>query len=171
MPALTALASIALRVAVIYVALLVLLRLSGRRELSELSPMDLLTMLLVSETVSPAMTGGDSSLPGGLVAAATLFLLSLGSSMVAFHSRRAEKVLEGASSVLIKNGKLDDDVRRRELVTNDALRSALHQHGVLSVADVAFAFIESDGEITMIKKQELAETREARRRAVAAQPS
>jgi len=112
MPPVATLLGISGRVVVIYVALLVLLRLSGRRELSELSPMELLTMLLLSETVSPAITGGDASLAGGLVAAVTLILLNVASSVLVFRSRLAERVIEGHPSILIITIVKKSDVAR-----------------------------------------------------------
>jgi len=138
------------RVVIIYVAAMVLLRLSGRRELSQLGPMDLLTMLLVSETVSPALTGGDDSIPTGLLAAATLMGLGVVTSMIAFRSKRAEHVIAGEGVVLIDNGKLRPDVLRRFRITNDDLRAQLHEHGLLRVDQVRRAYVEADGEISII---------------------
>lgn len=160
MPPFATLLGIAGRVVVIYLALLTMLRLSGRRELSELSPMELLTMLLISETVSPALTGGDDSLVGGLVAAGTLSALTVLSSILVFRSRIAERIIEGRSSLLIKHGKVDAAVLRQERITNDELHAKLHQHGVMNVRDVAFAFIESDGDITIIKERDLEQSRQ-----------
>jgi uncharacterized membrane protein YcaP (DUF421 family) len=150
-----ALLGIVARVAIIYVVLLALLRVSGRRELSELAPMELLTMLLISETVSPALTAGDDGVITGVVAAATLMALSVGSSLLAFRSRKARRVIEGKASVLIRNGRVDEDVLRAERITSDDLHATLHQHGLLSVSAVAYAFIESDGNITIIKKKDV----------------
>jgi uncharacterized membrane protein YcaP (DUF421 family) len=145
------------RVAFIYGACLLLMRLSGRREMSELSQMDLLVMLLISETVSPALTGGDESLTGGVIAAATLLGLYTATGWIAFKSRRVEQLLEGRAVVLIEDGRLCSDVIRKFRITDDELRTTLHQHGVLHVAEVKRAFIEPDGEITIIKQTEHAE--------------
>lgn len=139
------------RVVVIYVACMVLLRVTGRREMSEMGPMDLLTMLLLSETVSPAMTGGDNSIPMGLVAAVTLMGLCVITAQVVFRSRRAEKLIEGAAVVLIRDGKVDADVLRKFRITNEDLQSVLHEHGLLATADVRRAYVEADGKITVIK--------------------
>jgi uncharacterized membrane protein YcaP (DUF421 family) len=157
MPALSTLLEIVARVAIIYTVLLVLLRVSGRRELAELAPMELLTMLLISETVSPALTAGDESVPGGLVAAGTLMALSVATSILAFRSRTARRAIEGKASVLIKNGRVNEDVLRAERITSSDLDAKLHQHGLLSVGAVAYAFIEADGDITIIKKKDVEE--------------
>ena len=140
------------RVVVVYVACMVLLRVTGRREMSELGPMDLLTMLLLSETVSPAMTGGDDSLPTGLIAAVTLMGLCVITAQVAFRSRRAERLIEGEAVVLIRNGKVDPRVLRKFMITNEDLKASLHQQGLLSVDEVKRAYVEADGEVTIIKR-------------------
>jgi uncharacterized membrane protein YcaP (DUF421 family) len=140
------------RVTAIYVAAMILLRLSGRRELAELGPMDLLTMLLVSETVSPALTGGDDSVPTGLLAAATLMGLGVLTSLLALHSKKAERLIVGDSVILIENGKLRPDVLRKFRITDEDLRAKLHEHGVLRVDEVLRAYVEADGEISMIPR-------------------
>jgi uncharacterized membrane protein YcaP (DUF421 family) len=140
------------RVTAIYVGAMILLRLSGRRELSELGPMDLLTMLLVSETVSPALTGGDDSILSGLLAAATLMGLGVLTSIIAFRSNRAERLIAGSSMVLIENGKVRPEILRRLRITNDDLRAQLHAHGLLRVDEVRRAYVEADGEITIVPR-------------------
>jgi len=153
MPSPATLLEIAGRVALIYIALLAMLRVTGRRELAELSPIELLTMLLLSETVSPALTGGDDTVVGALVAAGTLMLLTVASSALVFRSKVARRVIEGTPVVLISHGRVHEDVLRAERLTDQELREKLHQNGVLTVKDVAYAFIEADGDITIIKKR------------------
>ncbi len=152
------------RVALIYGACLVLMRATGRREMSELSQMDLLVMLLISETVSPALTGGDETITGGVVAAATLLALYSVTGWLAFKSRKVEKLLEGSACVLIEDGRVCPDVVRKYRITDDELRTTLHQHGILHVAEVKRAFVEPDGEITIVKKTDHAEAQPVLRR-------
>jgi uncharacterized membrane protein YcaP (DUF421 family) len=142
------------RVALVYFGLLVLLRVGGKKELGEMSPMDLLTMLLLSETVQQAMIGRDASVIGGLVAAATLVLLSVLSGWLAFRSRRLEQLLEGDAAVLIDRGRVVEAVLRRHRMTDAQLRTALHHQQLLSVDQVERAFIEPTGKITFIKREE-----------------
>lgn len=138
------------RVAVIYVVCMILLRLT-RREMSEMGPMDLLTMLLLSETVSPALTANDESLVTGLVAAGTLMALCVFTEILVFRSRRAAKLIEGSAAVLIRDGKVDSEVMRRYRITNEDLRATLHDKGLLSVDEVRRAYVEADGAITVIE--------------------
>lgn len=142
---------IAGRVVVIYVACIVLLRVT-RREMSELGPVDLLTMLLLSETVSPALTGGDDSLAGGLVAAIALLGMGTLSEILAFRWRRAERIIHGTAVVLIDDGTVDSEVMRRYRISDEDLRASLHHAGVLAVSEVKRAFVEADGAITVIKR-------------------
>ena len=140
------------RVAIVYLALLALLRIAGKRQLGQLSPMDLLTMLLVSETVSPALTAGDTSVPTGLVAGVTLILLALVISWLTFKSRLIERFTEGKPTVLISHGKLDERVMAAERITVQELTTALHRQGLTAVGQVALGTVEPDGEITMVKQ-------------------
>jgi uncharacterized membrane protein YcaP (DUF421 family) len=140
------------RVAIVYVALLAMLRLGGRRALSDITPMDMMVLLLVSETVSPALTAGEHSIAAGLVAAAALIGLSVLASVISFRSRRFEQIVGGRPETLIRDGKVDAAMMRRHRITDDDLRTALHEGGVLSVAEVRRAFVEADGEIVIIKR-------------------
>ena len=148
---------IAARVAIVYVGCIVLVRLSGRRELSQLGPLDLLAMLLLSETVSPALTGGDETVTGGLVAATTLMGLCVITSWIVFKSRKVERVLQGRAALLIQNGRVDRKVMHDFRIADDDLKTVLHQHGMLHVNEVARAYLEPDGEITMIKRKDFDE--------------
>ncbi len=141
------------RVAVVYLFCLLLLRLAGRRELSQLSAIDLMAMLLLSETVSPAMTGGDDSLTGGLIAAAALVGLSVAVSRLSFRSQRLGRAIQGRALVLIDDGRVRPEVMRSERISNDELQTALHEQGLLAVDQVQRAFVEPGGEITIVKKQ------------------
>lgn len=157
---LTKILEILARVAIIYVGCFTLLRVSGRREMSELGPMDLLTMLLLSEVVSPALTGGDETVTGGMIAAAALIALGVLTSWLSVRSKRMDAILQGTAKLLIREGKVSASVMRSERITDADLRTALHQHGLMNVGDVARAFVEPDGEITIVKREDLESSRE-----------
>src|SRR6201997_563865 len=97
--------NIALRTTVIYAVVLVGVRLSGKREVGQMTPFDLTLILLISNAVQNAMVGNDTSLAGGIVAAATLLLLNFVLSLVFFRSKRAETLLEGVPTLLVHDGK------------------------------------------------------------------
>lgn len=152
------------RVVIIYFACMVLLRVSGRREMSQLSPMDLLTMLLLSEAVSPALTGNDETITSNVVGATTLVALAMLSSWLAVRSSRIERMISGEPVLLVLDGKVRPGMMRRFRITDVDLRSSLHDAGVLTVKDVARAFVEPDGHITVIKQSDLDASRERHHR-------
>src|SRR5215467_9457975 len=99
-----------LRSVVVYAFLLVLLRLTGKRQVGQLAPFDLVLLLVLSNAVQNSMNGGDNSLVGGLVSAATLVLLNGAIGLATYRSKRLEGLIEGRPQLLIHNGKLYDKV-------------------------------------------------------------
>ena len=153
------LGEIVLRVSLIFIGCFAMLRLSGRREMSELGPMDLLTMLLISECVSPALTGGDETVTGGLSAAIVLVALSVLTSWLSMRSKKLDALLQGKALLLIHDGKVNAAVMRDQRITDADLREKLHEHGLMNVHEVARAYVEADGEISIIKRKDFEESR------------
>jgi uncharacterized membrane protein YcaP (DUF421 family) len=147
----TPLVEIVLRVAIVYLALMVMLRLSGRREVGQLTPLDLLGMLLLSETVSPVLSKQDTSLPGGLTAAATLLALAALVGRASYRSRRLEHWLDGDPVPLVCDGAVDRQACERHRITKQELDAALRKGGVRTPADVELAMLESNGEISVVE--------------------
>jgi uncharacterized membrane protein YcaP (DUF421 family) len=141
------------RVVVVYLALLVMVRIAGKREIGSLGPMDFLAMLLLSETVSPALTRQDTSLAAALTAAATLLGLTMLVSWLCYRFRTAERLIDGPPRVVIRDGRVDDDVRRSERISDQELAAALRKEGLQSPSDVACATVEPTGRITVIAKR------------------
>jgi len=144
---------VVLRVALLYLVLFVLLRFSGKREVGELAPMEFLAMLLLAETVSPALTAQDPSLTASAVAAATLLCLTTLIGLVTFRYRWAERLVEGRPDLLIRRGKVNRRVMARERLTEEELLRALRGEGVDSPANVDRAYVEPHGSITVIKRK------------------
>jgi uncharacterized membrane protein YcaP (DUF421 family) len=144
---------IIVRVTIIYVAVLILVRITGKRQLGQLAPMDLLTVLLLAETVSPALVGEDFTILGGLVAASTLLALTYANGWAAYRWRSFEAVTEGRPKVLVYDGAIDRAVMRAERVTRQEIETALHRQGLASVDRVALGIIEPDGELTFLERQ------------------
>jgi uncharacterized membrane protein YcaP (DUF421 family) len=148
----TPLAEIVLRVTLVYGALIVLMRvIAGRREIGQLTPLDLLGMLLLSETVSPVFTRADDSLPAGLVAAATLLVLSALVGRLTHASRRAERWIDGEPVPLIEHGRIDARQCARHRITQQELEAALRKQGVLDADRVQLAMLEPDGTISVVE--------------------
>jgi uncharacterized membrane protein YcaP (DUF421 family) len=139
------------RGAVIYLGLLVLVRISGKRTVGQFTPFDLVVVLLLSEAVSNSLSGGDSSVTGGLIIASTLICLNLGLGFLTSRSRRAEELLEGREVLLGRDGVLYHDVMRRQRVSEADVQKVLRENDCL-LKEMRCAFLEADGTISVIKR-------------------
>jgi uncharacterized membrane protein YcaP (DUF421 family) len=152
------LAGIALRTAVIYGVVLLGVRLSGKREVGQMTPFDLTLLLLLSNAVQNAMTGPDTSVLGGVIAASTLLLLNYLIAEVSGGNRRFRRFVQGQPSLLIHDGQIIPAHMAREHVTMDALHQALREHGIATYHDVALAVLEVDGSISCMKYDDIKPT-------------
>ena len=134
---------------IVYVFLLVLLRLTGKRQVGQLAPFDLVLLLVLSNAVQNSMNGGDNSLIGGLISATTLVLLNYGIGYLTFRDKKIEALVEGHPLVLIHNGKLYPEVLRRSKMTRHELDAALRQAGCTCVEDVHIAVLENNGTVSV----------------------
>jgi len=142
-----------LRAVVVYVVVLGMVRLSGKRPLGQITPFDVLLVVLLGNAVQNALLGTDTSLGGGLLLAATLILLNYGVGWVSTRSRRIERLVEGEPVVIALDGRLFDAVLRREQVTRADFEAAMRQQGRLGVEDVELALLEINGHITIIPRK------------------
>ena len=138
------------RSVVVYLFLLVAFRLCGKRQLGQLSAFDLVVLLIISNVVQNAVIGNDNSLGGGLLGATTILLLNLLVAYVTFRFRRADRVIEHSPTVLVRHGRILRDNLRRERLGPRDLRAALRHHGVVSIRDIRYAFLEEDGHVSVI---------------------
>jgi uncharacterized membrane protein YcaP (DUF421 family) len=147
--------TIALRTAVIYVLVLIGVRLSGKREVGQMTPFDLTLLLLLSNSVQNAMTGPDNSLLGGVVAAATLLSLNYVLADVSGVNRRFRKFIQGQPSLLIHDGTIIEAHMAKEHISMDELQRALREHGIADYHHVALGVLEVDGSISLLKYEEI----------------
>ena len=140
------------RGAVVYLALLVMVRLSGRRTVGQFTPFDLLVVMLLSEAVSNSLSGGDDSLSGGLIIAATLIVLNSLVALLSSRSKRMSAMLDGEAVLIGRDGQFFDKVVQRCRITQSDLEQALRAADC-ERSEMAFAFLEADGEITIQKKK------------------
>ena len=160
---------IVLRTGVIYLLVLIGVRLSGKREVGQMTPFDLTLLLLLSNSVQNAMTGPDTSLAGGAVAASTLLVLNYLVANVSGSNRYFRRWVEGEPSLLIHDGQVIQSHMARERVSMDELNRALREHGINSFDQVALAVLEVDGSISCLKYDEIkpdANTHLVRRRGI-----
>jgi uncharacterized membrane protein YcaP (DUF421 family) len=147
-----ALGEIFLRSLIVYFFLILLLRLTGKRQVGQLAPFDLVLLLVLSNSVQNAMTGGDNSVSGGLVSAATLVTANYVVGYATFKSKKLEALIEGRPQVLIHNGRLFEDVLHSAQMTHHELDAALRQGGCTCAAEVFSAILENNGAISVISK-------------------
>ncbi|MDL5364030.1 DUF421 domain-containing protein [Xanthomonas sp. NCPPB 2654] len=138
------------RAVVVYVAVLTMVRVSGKRAMGQLTPFDMLLIVLLGNAVQNALLGQDTSLGGGLLLAATLISLNFGVGLLTSRSARAERLIEGEPVVLARDGHVFRQVLRRELVSNADFEAAMRQQGCLQLDEVRLALLETNGHITIV---------------------
>lgn len=139
------------RTTVVYALLLVLIRVSGRRTVGQFTPFDLLVVMLLSESVSNALSGGDDSLGAGLLSAATLIGLNLVVGMVTARSGAVHAVLEGEPVLIGKDGHIFRQMLGKHHVPESDLHQALRESDC-ELQAMQCAFLEADGNISILKK-------------------
>jgi uncharacterized membrane protein YcaP (DUF421 family) len=141
-----------LRGLLVYVFLLVLLRLTGKRQVGQLAPFDLILLLVLSNAIQNAMTGGDNSVLGGFITAATLVLLNYGVSNATYRSKWLEGIIEGRPVLLIHDGKVNYRSLSKVQLTHHELMAALRAAGCANPEKVLCATLENTGSITVVQK-------------------
>jgi uncharacterized membrane protein YcaP (DUF421 family) len=155
LPSAHVLLEIIFRTTVIYMVVLLGVRLSGKREVGQMTPFDLTLLLLISNAVQNAMTGPDTSLIGGVVAALVLLTLNYLVAELSGTNRRFRKFVEGQPTLLIHKGNIIMEHMAKERVSMDELERALREHGICTYHDVALGVLEVDGSISCLKFDEL----------------
>lgn len=139
------------RAAIVYAVLLVLVRLSGKRTVGQFTPFDLLVVMLLGESVSNALSGGDQSVPAGLLGAVTLIALAGITGLAASRSRRLEHLLQGSAVLIGRDGQAFRAVLRRHRISETELDEALRESDC-TMAEMHLAVLEADGRISILKK-------------------
>jgi uncharacterized membrane protein YcaP (DUF421 family) len=143
-----------LRAGVVYIFLLIAFRLTGKRQVGQMTTFDLVVVLVISNVLQNAMIGADNSVAGGILGAAVILIVNFIIAEIAVRSRRAERILEPEPTVLIVNGKIIEKNLRKELISIADLHSALRKDGIISSEDVKLAVLEPNGAISIVKKAE-----------------
>ncbi len=142
-----------LRAGVVYAFLLILLRITGKRQVGQLAPFDLVLLLVLSNAVQNSMNAGDNSLVGGLISAATLVGLNWIVGVATYRSKRIEAAIEGRPQVLIHNGRLFQEVMAGAQLTHHELNEALRAAGCACVEEVHSAILENNGAISVVPRR------------------
>ena len=138
-----------LRPVVVYLVLVLLLRLFGKRELAQLNPFDLVVLLSLSNTVQNAIIGDDNTVTGGIIGAFSLLAINWIVVRFLFHAPKLNRALEGRATVLIRNGHVDGKALEREALTREELVEVVHRQGFEHLHDVHHCVLEPNGTFYM----------------------
>jgi len=137
------------RAVVVYIFLLVILRITGKRQVGQLAPFDLVLLLVLSNALQNSMNGGDNTVTGGLISAVTLIGLNWLLGYATFRSKKIGRFVEGRPQVIVHNGHVYRDIMQNERLTQDELDAAIRLAGCASIHDVHFAILENNGQISV----------------------
>jgi len=142
--------SIIARTVIVYFVLLLGLRATGKRQLGQMTPFDLVVILLIANSVQNAMVGTDTSVTGGLIAAAVLIAVNFGVAVARERVPFLRRAVEGTPTLLVNDGKLVMEHLAREGLDSDDVLMAIREHGIAEISDVKMAVLETDGSISII---------------------
>ena len=148
-------ANLIIRAVVVYLAVLILMRISGKRQVGQMGAVELVTVLLISNAVQNSMNGGDNSLFGGLILAAALIVISMGLARLTFHSRMLRSLFEGSPRLLIHDGQLLEGALKKELLSKGELHVLLRKQGVYHACEVKSGVLEADGTLSLVRFADL----------------
>jgi len=143
---------LAVRAIVLYAVIMFIMRVIGRRELTQLAPMDLILLIVIGDAVQQGLTQDDYSMTGAIIVIGTLAVLQVGTSYVTFRSKRVRKILEGDPIIVIEDGKLIDRNLRRERLSAEEVAEEMRQQQIAAFEDVQWGIVESNGQLSFIKK-------------------
>lgn len=144
-----------LRPVIVYIALIIMLRIFGRRELAQLNPLDLVVILSISNTVQNAIIGADNSLIGGVIGATSLLLINYVFSRLKFAAKPVERFAEGEPLVLIEHGRKNSEALRRELISDADLEIIAHEHGLENASEIEKLVLDTNGTFLVYGKDEI----------------
>ena len=139
-----------MRAGVIYFAVIILLRISGKRQLGQMNATEFVVMLLISNAVQNSLNAGDNSLIGGLILACTLVFMSWLISFLTFRSKRMSRIFEGTPTILIHEGKVIEKNLAKELLSLSEVRVLLRKQGFHDLTTIQTAILEADGHLSVI---------------------
>jgi uncharacterized membrane protein YcaP (DUF421 family) len=142
-----------LRPVIVYIFLIVGLRLSGKRELAQLNPFDLIVLLTLSNTVQNAIIGDDNSVTGGIIGATSLLAINYLVIRFLYDHRKLDQLVEGCADVLVENGTVYEHKLKKELITKEELAAAARKQGFETLSDVRQCILEPGGTLTFIAKK------------------
>ena len=142
------------RAIALYIFVLIIMRMVGRRELSSLTPVDLVLLVVLGDAIQQGLTQDDYSVTGAIIVISTIAVLQVFTSYITYLSRRAKRVIDGEPIVLIEDGKLLERNMRRQRLRPDDVAEEMRLEGIGNFADVRWAILESNGSFSFIKNDD-----------------
>lgn len=143
-----------IRAVVVYIAVLILLRLGGKRQIGQMGAGEFVAILLISNAVQNSMNGGDNSITGGLILAVVIVILSIIVAYLTYKSKKFENLVEGRPTLLIHDGQILHHNLEKELLNVYELKAILRRQGIHDISEIHAAILESDGYISVTKQSE-----------------
>jgi uncharacterized membrane protein YcaP (DUF421 family) len=144
---------IAVRGIVLFLFVSLVMRVMGRRELSQLAPFDLVLLIVLGDAIQQGLTQDDYSVTGAFIAVATIAAMQIGVSYLAYRFGRFRRVVEGEPIVIVQDGEIIERNMRRQRLTPDEVAEEARQQQIASLSDVAWAVLEPGGQMSFIPKQ------------------
>ena len=144
---------IVIRATVVFWILWLLLRASGKRELAQMTPFELIVLMVLGDIIQQATTEEDMSVVGGALAATTIMLWAVGISYAAFRSKRVRGALEDRPSIVVAHGEIDEAMLKIERLTAEEVSEEARNAGIADIADIEWGLLEADGRFSFITKQ------------------
>jgi uncharacterized membrane protein YcaP (DUF421 family) len=143
-----------LRAAVMYLALMVLFKIAGRRSLAELTTFDFVLLMIIGEATQQALLGNDFSLTNSMLVIVTLIAIDVGLSLLKQRSQWVQRLIDGGPTIIVENGKLlHQRLRHARLVEADVMEAARSSQGIETLEQIKFAIIERNGKISVIAQE------------------
>lgn len=143
-----------IRVIIIYLLVLIVMRLMGKREIGQMQPFELVIAIMIADLASVPMSDTGIPITNGIVPILALLLIQLIISIINLKSMKMREIMCGVPSILVFRGRIDENVLKREKLTVNELQEKLRQNNVFSLADVEYAILETSGQVTVIQKPE-----------------
>lgn len=148
-----------IRASVVYFSIVILLRISGKRQVGQMGATELATVLLISNAVQNSMNGGDNSLGGGIILASTLVVLGMATAYLVYRKKIFRSIFEGTPRLLVHDGKILPAALSAERLTRNDLSIMMRKQGIHRVSDVRTAILETDGSLSLIHSNDPIESR------------
>jgi len=145
---------IVVRAAILFAFIWIALRVMGRKELAELSPFDLVVLIVMGDLIQQGVTQQDNSVTGAITAVSTFVLLTLVFSFLAFKSKRARNILDGVPVVIVDRGRLVREIIEIERLTDDDVKEAARQQGIADIGEIRLGVLEADGKFSFVRFDE-----------------